>query len=115
MSRMNKHLIYIVSLFIVVIAAGQTAIADSVTVELAEGQDPGDPTLSGPPPTTTTTTTTTMPIVPRCPDSIAGAEARSRSGDNFWAFDDEVVCNGNQGNGKSIKVYCLPKPPCGRQ
>ena len=46
---MNKHLIYIVSLFIVVIAAGQTAIADPVTVELAEKTPPadlGDPILS---------------------------------------------------------------------
>ena len=55
MFRMSKHLIYIVvSLFIVVIAAAQTAIADSVTVELAERTppaDPGDPILSAPPPT----------------------------------------------------------------
>ena len=77
---MSKHLTYVVvSLFLVVIVAAQTAIADSVTVELAEKTppaDPGDPTLAAPPPTTTTTTT--LPTIPRCPDSIAGAETGSR-------------------------------------
>ena len=46
---MSKQLRYIIFLFIVVIAAAQTAIADPVAVELAERTspaDPGDPTQS---------------------------------------------------------------------
>ena len=108
---MNKHLIYIVSLFIVVIAAAQTAIADPVTVKLAEGQDPGDPTLSGPPPTTTTTTTTTttMPIVPRCPDGIAGAKTGSNHGYNYWAFRDLDVCPKLEVSNITT-VFCFENP-----
>ena len=62
----SKQLRYLVSLLLVVIAAARTALAEPVTVELAErptadlvqGQDPGDPTTTGLPTTTTTTTTT---------------------------------------------------------
>ena len=79
---MSKHLTYVVvSLFLVVIVAAQTAIADSVTVELAEKTPPadlGDPILSAPPPTTTTTTT--LPTIPRCPDELRRCNFRF----GFW-------------------------------
>ena len=56
---MRQHIIVrlqysIISLFILVIAAAQTAIADPPTAELAEKTppaDPGYPALAGPPPT----------------------------------------------------------------
>ena len=85
---MSKQLQYIVVLlFMVPLAAAQTANAQSITVELAEKTppaDPGDPTMPGPPPTTTTTTT--LPTIPRCPNSIAGATAG-----NAWLISDEVI------------------------
>ena len=109
MFRMSKQLTYIiVLLFMVTLLAAQTAIADPVTVELAEktppvtlveGQDPGDPTMAGLPPTTTTTTTTTsttttLPIVPRCPDGPVPVGAK---GEGWWRFDDDSVCLGGTG------------------
>ncbi len=90
---MSRQLQYIVVLlFMVTLAAAQTAIAQSISVELAEKTppvDPGDPTLAGNPPTTTTTTTTTttLPTIPRCPDGLAGATAGSKDGYNYWAFE----------------------------
>ena len=108
---MSKHLTYVVvSLFLVVIVAAQTAIAAPVTVKLAEGQDPGDPTLSGPPPTTTTTTTTTttLPTIPRCPQSFAGATSGSRDGYNHWFFDDHDLCPISE-NGQN-HIYCFENP-----
>ena len=105
---MSKQLRYILFLFMVVIAAVQTANAQSISVELAEKtppvEDPGDP---GPPPTTTTTTTTTLPIIPRCPDGIAGAQAGSQDGYNYWSFDDKSRCDSFSG---TDKIYCFENP-----
>ena len=115
--RMSKHLTYVVvSLFIVVIVAAQTAIAAShrdcrnrrlqchrrllCTWPKDPSVDPGDPTLSGPPPHNNDDYDDTS-YVPRCPDSIAGAETGSRSGDNYWAFDDQAVCNNQDWEGQS--------------
>ena len=89
MIRMCNQLKHIIFMFVIVIAAAQMAIADPVTVELAENTptvDPGDPTLAGPPPTTTTTTTTTttIPTIPPCPNSLAGATKTSQDGYKYW-------------------------------
>jgi len=112
MFHMSKRIIYIVSLFLVVIVAAQTAIADPVmVVDLAERTPPGypgDPTmpLAGPPPTTTTTTTT-LPTIPRCRNALAGAETGSQDGYNYWSFDSTGVCF-NGGGGDTI--YCFENP-----
>ena len=99
-------------LFIVVIAAAQTANTQSISVELAEKtppvEDPGDPTIP-PTTTTTTTTTTTLPTIPRCPDSIAGAETGSASGYNYWSFEIPDVCYDND-YGPVIKMFCFENP-----
>ena len=126
MFRMSTQLKYIiVLLFMVTLAAAQTANAQSITVDLAEktppvdlveGLDPGDPTMTGLPPTTTTTTsttttTTTLPTIPRCPDGIAGATAGSQDGYDYWAFDDVKVCNDlSYGGGLNVKIYCFENP-----
>ena len=120
MFRMRKHLIYIASLFLVVIAAAQTASAaphhrtrvpqPPITVELAEKTppaDPGDPTMAGPPPTTTTTTT--LPTIPRCPDSITGAATGSDSGFNYWGFDNTGIC-WDSGDTGGDTIYCFENP-----
>ena len=121
---MSKHLIYIALLFIVVIAAGQTAIASPnpgivipVTVELAEKTPPVDGVVLDPldPPdttTTTTTTTTTLPTISRCPDGIAGATAGSRSGYNYWSFDAQNICSDTAGTfgGGLATIYCFENP-----
>ena len=120
--RMNKHLIYIALLFIVVIAAAQTAIANPnpgivipVTVELAEKTPPVDGVVLDPldPPdttTTTTTTTTTLPTIPRCPDRpIAGVPTESRDGTNYWAFNDGMLCDHYLTPGMAV-VYCFENP-----
>ena len=57
--------------------------------------------------TTSSTTTTTLPTIPRCPDGIAGAETGSRSGYNYWAFEDEAACSHNTG---VIKLFCFENP-----
>ena len=113
--RMSKHLIYIALLFIVVIAAAQTAIAKSISVELAEKTPPADPDDLIPPTTTTTittTTTTTLPTISRCPDGIAGATAGSRSGYNYWRFDAQNICSDAAGNfgGGAASIYCFENP-----
>jgi len=84
------------------------------TVELAERTppvDPSDPTLAGLPPTTTTTTTTTttLPTIPRCPDVLAGTEAGSRSGYNYWTFDDLALCDTGGMTG-TAQIYCFENP-----
>jgi len=102
---------YLLSLYFIVIAAAQIApaqaIADSPEAFLAEGTDPG------PPPTTTTTsttsTTTTLPVISRCPDGIAGAETGSRSGYDYWAFEDKAFCSDTNW-GKTTKLYCFENP-----
>ena len=79
---MSRQLRYIAFLFLVVLAAAQTANTQSISVELAERTPPvedlGDPTIP-PTTTTTTTTTTTLPTIPRCParldDVVSGATA----------------------------------------
>ena len=79
---MSQQLKYIVALlFMVTLAAAQTANAQSISVELAEKTPPADPGDLIPPTTTTTTTstTTTLPTIPRCParldDVVSGATA----------------------------------------
>ena len=114
MFHMSKPLRYIMFLFIVVIAAAQTANAQSVSVELAEKTppaDPGDPTmtLAGPPPTTTTTTT--LPTIPRCPDGIAGAETGSQDGYNYWSFVSPGALQSRGVWGDCVLL--LRKPPDG--
>ena len=113
MFRMNKQLKYIiVFLFMVTLAAAQTAIADPVTVELAEGTPPADPGGLIPPTTTTTTTTTTstLPTIPRCPDGLAGATAGSKSGYNYWSFDDSGLCNPDPSWAGSLTLFCFENP-----
>ena len=47
-----------------------------------------------------THTTTPLPSISQCPKTpIAGAEARLQDGDNYWAFDDQAVCN-DKGDGQ---------------
>ena len=48
-----------------------------------------------------------MPIVPRCPESIAGAETGSRSGYNYWAFEVEDSCSDTNG---TTRLYCFENP-----
>ena len=96
MSEQLKYII--VLLFMVILAAAQTANAQSISVELAEKTPPADP---GDPMTTTTTsttsTTTTLPTIPMCPDTpIPGATALSDSGYNYWSFtNSQQLCSLN--------------------
>ena len=111
---MSIHLkCIIVLLFMVTVAAAQMANAQSISVELAEKTppvDPGDPTMTlpEPPPTTTitTTTTTTLPTIPRCPVRLAHAKKGSDSGYNYWAFDDETLCD-DYDEDRTLKLFCF--------
>ena len=106
--RMSKQLTYIiVLLFMVTLAAAETANAKSISVELAERtppvEDPGDPTL----PPTTTTTTTTLPTIPRCPNfPPSDATAATRDGYNYWSFHDETLFS----EAGVITIYCFENP-----
>jgi len=115
MFRMSKQQTYIiVLLFMVTLAAAQTAIADPVNVELAERTPPADPGDLIPPTTTTTTTstTTTLPTISRCPDGVVDAQTGSRDGYNYWSFDAQDICSDDAGNfgGGAASIYCFENP-----
>ena len=117
---MSKELQYIiVLLFMVTLAASQTAIADPPSVALAEDTLPPNPgDLIGLPSTTTTTTTTTttLQIIPACPASPTSADvgltgsvvAGSDSGLNYWSFDDRSACTDYQTGTDTL--YCFENP-----
>ena len=113
---MRKQLRYILFLFIVVIAAAQTALADPVAVDLAERTPPGYPgdptmTVTGPPPTTTTTTTTTtLPTIPRCPNSIPVRKQVRRTDTTTGALTTKMFAILTMVIGVHISIYCFENP-----
>ena len=124
----RKHIKYqiisMMSLFLLVVAAAQTTIADPVAVELAEriAQDPGNPpattTTTTTTSTTSTTTTTLLTTIPPCPDSIVGATPTSGPSNDgtpreydYWKYDYDVadLCP-IAAPGESNRIYCFENP-----
>jgi hypothetical protein len=110
---MSKQLTYFAALFLAILAAAQTALADPIarmsertTLEDLAPVDPMTTTT-----TTTLTTTMTLPTIPRCPSGIAGAETGSQDGYNYWSFDAQQVCGGvGVVWDTAPKFYCFENP-----